>query len=123
MPDPILEKHQLAGVDERDRGFNRLVEIEPTDGGCHATLRYEATLIVTPPCHTESASLTHLIGQLHGQGYRQLRSRLSFQGAAYLGTQKDWIDYPDPDPEPPGIATLLFQRLRGMLGLGRKDRS
>ncbi len=118
MADRIVEKHQLAGVDERDRGFNRLVEIEPTDGGSRAILRYEATLIVTPPCQTESASLDHLIGLLHERGYRQLRSRLSFQGAAYLGTQKDWIEY--PDPEQPGLGTVLLQRLRQMLGFDRK---
>lgn len=120
MPGPIAEKHQLAGVDERDRGFNRLVEIEPIDGGCRATLRYEATLVMTPPCQTESTALDHLIGQLHDRGYRQLRSRLSFQGTAYLGTQKDWIEY--PDPEQPGIVMLLLQRLRGVLGLEKKDR-
>lgn len=121
MADRIVEKHQLAGVDERDRGFNRLVEIEPTDGGPRAILRYEATLIVTPPCQTESASLDHLIGLLHERGYRQLRSRLSFQGTAYLGTQKDWVEY--PDPEQPGLMTVLVQRLRGMLGLGQKERA
>ncbi|MDE3119969.1 MAG: hypothetical protein KGL03_13260 [Nitrospirota bacterium] len=119
MPEQAIEKHQLAGVDERDRGFNRLVEIEPVDGTCRATLRYEATLIVTPLCQTEAAALDHLIGLLHDRGYRQLRSRLSFQGATYLGTQKDWIEY--PDPEQPGILTILMQRLRGMLGFGQKD--
>lgn len=121
MADRIVEKHQLAGVDERDRGFNRLVEIEPIDGGCHATLRYEATLVMTPPCPTESTALDHLIGLLHERGYRQLRSRLSFQGTTYLGTQKDWVEY--PDPEQPGILTVLMQRLHGMLGLGQRDRS
>lgn len=118
MTDRIVEKHQLAGMDERDRGFNRLVEIEPAEGACRATLRYEATLIVTPPCQTEAAALDHLIGLLHDRGYRQLRSRLSFQGAAYLGTQKDWIEY--PDLEQPGLVMILVQRLRQMLGFDRK---
>lgn len=118
MPDRIVEKHQLAGVDERNRGFNRLVEIEPTDGGCRATLRYEATLVMTPPCQTESAALAHLIDLLHDRGYRQLRSRLSFQGTTYLGTQKDWIEY--PDPEQPGLVMVLVQRLRQILGFDRK---
>jgi hypothetical protein len=38
-----------------------------------------------------------LIARLQGMGYRQMRSRASFRGETYLGSQDMWIEYPDPD--------------------------
>lgn len=108
MSEQIIEKHQLAGVDERDRGFNRLVEIEPVEQRCRALLRYEAMTVVTVPCETQAEALSQLIVMLQGQGYTQLRSRLSFQGDTYLGSQRDWIEYPDQE-RPSG-------RLEGLSG-------
>jgi len=114
-----IEKHQLAGMDERERGFNRLVEIAPIERHCRASLRYETTVVVTGPCDTPAAALDHLIGLLHDRGYTQLRSRLSFQGNVYLGSRQEWIDYPDPARTVEPIAGLggLLRRFRQALGL------
>ncbi|HZS12518.1 MAG TPA: hypothetical protein VFA38_09720, partial [Nitrospirales bacterium] len=38
-----------------------------------------------------------LVSRLHAMGYRQMRSRASFRGKTYLGSQEMWIEYPDPD--------------------------
>lgn len=92
----IVEKHQLAGLDERERGFSRLVEVEQTDGGCRAILRYEALRVETGPAAGVAAAIEELIRILHERGFRQLRSRPSFRGDVYLGSQELWVDYADP---------------------------
>jgi hypothetical protein len=96
MSDHIQEKHQLAGMDTRERGFSRPVVFEPADGGYHAILRYETTRVVTTAYDTPGAALEELIRMLQGQGYSQLRSQLSVREGAYLGSQEPWIEYPDP---------------------------
>lgn len=118
MVDRIVEKHQLAGVDERDRGFNRLVELERVEAGCRAVLRYEVTRVETLPCETQAEALGQLIVMLQSQGYTQLRSRLSFQGATYLGSQRDWIEYPDRErpSEHRGSLSGWLHRLRQSFG-------
>jgi len=100
----VVEKHQVAGLDERSRGFNRLVEVEQREGAYCASLRYESTVVVGEGGDTTAAALRELIGLLQARGYTQLRSRLSFNGTLYLGSQEPWIEYPDPEREPPPTA-------------------
>ncbi len=114
MPDDCVEKHQLAGFDERARGFNRVVEVWRTGGAYRAILRYEATQVATEGGASGQAALQTLIRQLHTGGFTQLRSQMSFRGTEYLGTREPWIEY--PDPAPPGLGGLLarwFGWLRG----------
>jgi hypothetical protein len=100
MSDQTQEKHQLAGLDTRERGFSRPVVFEQADGGYQAMLRYETTRVVTTAHDTPGAALEELIRTLQGQGYSQLRSQLSVREGAYLGSQEPWIDYPDPARQP-----------------------
>lgn len=100
MANGVVEKHQLAGLDERARGFNRLVELERRDSSYRASLPYETALVVSEDVETKAVALHELIGQLQAKGYTQLRSRLSFNGAHYLGSQEPWIEYPDPERKP-----------------------
>lgn len=109
MAGRIVEKHQLAGVDERERGFNRMVEVQQEGSDCRAVLRYEATRVETGPASCAGASIEQLVRLLHERGYRQLRSRPSFRGEVYLGSQEPWVDYPDPTP--PGLWRRLLARL------------
>ncbi|HJS66841.1 MAG TPA: hypothetical protein VJ760_05870 [Nitrospiraceae bacterium] len=109
------EKHQLAGVDARERGFSRPVVYEQADGGYQAILRYETTRVVTTAQATPGAALEELIRMLQGQGYSQLRSQLSIRDGTYLGSQESWVEYPDPErnPETPdGMIGRLLGWLR-----------
>ena len=90
------EKHQLAGLDTRERGFSRPVVFEEVEGGYQAVLQYETTRVVTAAQATPGAALKELIHTLQGQGYSQLRSQLSVREGTYLGSQEPWIEYPDP---------------------------
>jgi len=96
MSEQAQEKHQLAGLDTRERGFSRPVVFEKSDGKYQAILRYETTRVVTTAHDTQGAALEELIRMLQGQGYSQLRSQLSVREGAYLGSQEPWIEYPDP---------------------------
>ncbi|MEO5864802.1 MAG: hypothetical protein ABIQ79_07195 [Nitrospiraceae bacterium] len=96
MSDQAQEKHQLAGIDSRERGFSRPVVFEQADGGYQAILRYETTRVITTAHITPGAALEELIRTLQGQGYSQIRSQLSVRQGAYLGSQEPWIEYPDP---------------------------
>ena len=96
MSEQTQEKHQLAGLDPRERGFSRPVVFEKADGRYQAILRYETTRVVTPAQDTLGAALEELVRLLQGQGYSQLRSQLSVREGAYLGSQEPWIEYPDP---------------------------
>ena len=98
MSDQAREKHQLAGVDTRERGFSRPIVFEQVDGGYQAILRYETTRVVTSAQDTAGAALEELVRTLQGQGYSQLRSQLSVREGTYLGSQEPWIEYPDPAP-------------------------
>ncbi len=97
MGNEIVEKHQVAGLDEKERGFSRQIDVERLDGGYRAILRYEQTLVETAACDTSVQTIDELVRLLRERGYTQLRSRLNFKGAAYLGTQEPWIEYPDPN--------------------------
>ena len=96
MPGQALDQYRLAGLDERERGFSRPVEFERAEDIYRAILRYETTCLITEPHPNQDAALLALIHTLQSQGYRQLRTQLSFRDGAYLGSQTLWVDYPDP---------------------------
>ena len=115
MSDQLQEKHQLAGIDARERGFSRPVVFERADGGYQAILRYETTRVVTIARDTPMAALAELIRTLHGQGYSQLRSQLSIKEGTYLGSQEPWIEYPDPERVTEQEGGWLKRLFRGFL--------
>ena len=102
--------YQLAGLDDRGRGFNRQVEMKILDGTFQAVFRYERFLLETEPHTTEQATIARLITQLQNQGYTQLRSRLQFRGEVYLGNQKLWEEHHDPEPQ--SMLARLLQTIR-----------
>lgn len=115
MPGAALDQYRLAGLDERERGFSRPVEFERIGETYRAILRYETTFVVTEPHPNQDSALLVLIHTLQGQGFRQLRTQLSFRNGAYLGSQVLWVDYPDP-PEPvqpsPGLIRKVLRWFR-----------
>ena len=119
MGNEIVEKYQVAGLDEKQRGFNRQIDVELTDGGYRAILRYEQTLVETAACETTGQSADELVRMLRERGSTQLRSRLNFKGAAYLGTQEPWIEYPDltvPAESYEGTTQEQLARRTGWIG-------
>lgn len=101
-----FDKHQLAGLDNRERGFSRPVELQAEGDGYRAILRYEDVRMTTDPRSTQAEALTALIQSLQAQGYRQLKTQLSFRNGVYLGSQELWVEYPDPpqaEPQPSGL--------------------
>jgi hypothetical protein len=113
MSTPAGEKHQLAGFDARERGFNRPVEFLQTAGGYQAVLRYETTHIVTLEAPSAADALQQLITTLQQQGYTQLRSQQSYRDGLYLGSQELWVEYPDRQPEPEVGLLGLFKKWLG----------
>jgi hypothetical protein len=101
------DAYQLAGLDSRERGFSRPVEIMQEGDRCRASLRYEATRVVTEPAENHQAALHLLIAILHGQGYRQLKTQISFRSGTYVGSRELWVEYPDPPPAPQGPTGLV----------------
>jgi hypothetical protein len=91
-----FDKYQLAGLDNRERGFSRPVEFQGEGDGYRAILRYEAVRMTTDLQPTQDEALTGLVRSLHAQGYRQLKTQLSFRNGVYLGSQELWVEYPDP---------------------------
>ncbi len=102
-----LNRHQLAGLDERERGFSRPVELESAGQGYRAVLRYERVVIATEPHDTQDMALQSLIRTLQSRGYRQLKTQMSFRDGLYLGSQETWIEYPDSSPPPTGWLAKL----------------
>ncbi len=105
-----LDKHQLAGLDDRERGFSRPIEFERDGEGYRAILRYEAVRITTEAHLTQHEALTILIQTLQAQGYRQLKTQMSFRDGLSLGSQELWAEYPDPpqaEPERSGFFVKL----------------
>jgi hypothetical protein len=120
MEREVIEKYQIAGLDERERGFSRLSEMERLDNAYHAVLRYETTLVRTDGCETPEHALDQLIRRLRERGYTQLKSRLNFRGDRYLGSQEPWIEYPDPDgPSEPPIRSIAEQPARRTGWIGK----
>ena len=110
------ETYQLAGLDPRERGFSRPVNVVTQDRQYRATLRYESARIVGEPAASQDAALRSLIATLHGQGYRQLKTQISFREGRYLGSREFWAEYPDPAPAPRSLSAALrgwLQRAKG----------
>jgi len=104
------EKHLLAGLDDRHRGFSRIAEIEPQEGGCTASFRYERMVIVGPLSGTAEKALADLVLMLHERGYTELRTCVTFRGERYLGSQEAWLEYPDihqRSQPPQGVLGML----------------
>ena len=101
------DTYQLAGIDPRLRGFNRPVEVVADGRHYRATLRYEE------PSESHDAAVERLNAVLHGQGYRQLKTQLSFRGGTYLGSREPWIEYPDPPPPDRNFFAGIRRWLRG----------
>jgi hypothetical protein len=91
-----LDTHQLAGLDDRERGFSRPIEFERAGEEYRAVLRYETVRLSTDPDATQDGALLRLIELLHSRGYRQLRTQVSIRNGVYLGSQEPWLDYRDP---------------------------
>jgi len=116
----VVEKHQVAGLDEKERGFNRQIDVERINEGYRAVLRYEQTLVETAACETCMQTVDELVRMLRERGYTQLRSRLNFKGAAYLGTQEPWIEYPDPNAPAESLEGTTHEQLARRTGwIGR----
>src|SRR6266571_6121166 len=115
MANEAREKHLLAGLDERARGFTRMVSVEQQQQAetFRASFQYETLLVVSADVDSPAAALTDLVRKLHGRGYTQLRSRLTFAGGTYLGSQEQWVEYADPEraPETGGGLFGLVRRL------------
>ncbi|MBH0191582.1 MAG: hypothetical protein HP492_07445 [Nitrospira sp.] len=105
------DKHQLAGLDDRVRGFSRPVEFERAGESYRALLRYEKVRVVTELFQTQDAALLAMIQLLQSRGYRQLKTQKSFSNGLYLGSQELWVEYPDPPEAEPGRAGFLARML------------
>ena len=116
-----LDKHQLSGLDDRERGFSRPIELERGGDGYRAVLRYESLKIESDLHHTQDAALLTLIQTLHVRGYRQLKTQMSFRDGAYLGSQELWVEYPDPPMDVAG-STGLIAKVRSWFGHMRDHR-
>ncbi len=111
--------YHIAGLDDRERGFNRQAQVIIQEESCQARLRYETLQIEVEPVDTEEKALQRLIHVLQERGYTQLRTQRIFQGEQYLGNQELLVDY--PDPEPPEVQSISwFMRIRQFLGIGEK---
>jgi hypothetical protein len=96
------DRHQIAGLDERERGFSRQVDIEPAGQSYRAVLRYEGLVIATEAHGSQEGALEALIQELQRRGYRQIKTQMSFREGLYLGSNELWIEYPDRPAEPAG---------------------
>lgn len=101
------DTYQLAGIDPRERGFSRPVDLMPEDRQYRARLRYEASHITTELAPSQDEALQLLITVLQGQGYRQLKTQISFRQGAYLGSGESWTEYPDPPPVQRGLLAAI----------------
>jgi hypothetical protein len=117
MANEAREKHLLAGLDERARGFTRMVSVEQQAETFRAALQYESLLVVSADADSPAAALADLARRLHERGYTQLRSRVTFAGSSYLGSQEQWVEYADPEraPEAEGEIFGLMRRIWRMI--------
>jgi len=111
--------YHIAGLDDRERGFNRQAQVIIQEESCQARLRYETLQIEVEPVDTEEEALKRLIHALQNRGYTQLRTQRIFQGDQYLGNQELWVEYPDPDlPDVQPISWWVW--LRQLFGSGHE---
>src|SRR5881409_3152165 len=68
MANEAREKHLLAGLDERARGFTRMVSVEPQAEAFRASLQYEAHVVVSADADSPSVALADLARRLHLSG-------------------------------------------------------
>lgn len=90
-----LEVHQLEGLDDRRRVFNRHVDLHRMENGYVANFYYEGQSYSSDPQPTMKKALGQLVERLHPLGFKALRSRLNFQGRRYLAEREPWVDYPN----------------------------
>lgn len=90
-----LEVHQLEGLDDRRRVFNRHVDLYRMGNGYVSNFYYEGQLYSSDPQPTMKEALGQLVGRLHPFGFKALRSRLNFERQRYLAEREPWVDYPD----------------------------
>ncbi len=116
MANDMPEKHLVAGLDERSRGFSRAVDIEHGGDVFRAIFRYE-TFVLESSGAGSSDALAEMIRVLQERGYSQLRTRLLFCDGAYLGSQEPWVEYADPQSSPAASGGLfgLVRRIRQAL--------
>jgi hypothetical protein len=91
----IVERHQIEGQDERQRVFNRLVDLQRTEKGYSAIFYYEGLVFETESARTVEETLRSLISKLQKAGFSNLRTRLNFRGPRYLAEREPWVNYPD----------------------------
>jgi len=108
-----LDRYQLAGLDDRERGFSRPIDFEQAGEEYRAILRYEALHVATDLCPTQELALMTLVRTMQTRGYRQLKTQMNYRNGVYLGSQELWIEYPDPAPEIK--STGLLARFTGWL--------
>ncbi len=97
-PSPMTNIYHIAGIDDRERGFNRQAQVIMEGTAYRARLRYEALQIEVESVVTEEEVLQRLIQGLQERGFTQLRTQRIFEGEQYLGNQELWVDHPDPEP-------------------------
>ena len=56
-----IHVHHVAGIDDRERGFNRQVQVLVGESSYQARLRYESLQIEIETGKTEEEALQHLI--------------------------------------------------------------
>ena len=103
--------YHIAGLDDRERGFNRQAQVILQGEAYQARLRYETLQIDVESVDTEEEALQRLILGLQERGYTQLRTQCIFHGEQYLGNQELWVDYPDPEsPEVQSVSWWVWIR-------------
>ena len=118
-PSSLTNVYHIAGVDDRERGFNRQVQVIKRGAAYQARLRYEALQIEVEPVVREEEVLRRLVCVLQDRGYTQLRTQQIFKGEQYLGNQELWVDYPDPEfPDARPVSWLM--RIRQFIGREEK---
>ena len=115
---PPSSIYQIAGLDERERGFNRQAPVMVSPEGVHVHLQYENFHVNIGPVPTEEQALQDLGQELQKRGDSGLRHQRLFVGERYLGSQEVWVDYPDPPlpPERPGFWKRLIRKMVGGSG-------
>jgi len=120
MPSSNANVYHIAGIDDRERGFNRQAQVIIQGTVYQARLRYEALQIDVESVPTEEEALQGLILGLQERGYTQLRTQRIFQGEQYLGTQELWVEYSDPEISNVQ-GTSWFERIRKFLEFRKNE--
>lgn len=92
-PPKRIEIHQIEGLDDQRRGFNRHAEITRTVEGYVSNFSYEGNFLSGGPKPTIQSAIDDLVRRLLESGFSQLRSRINFRGKRYLAEAEPWINY------------------------------